>query len=171
MTVQYGWRPEDRYVVPSAPPSSPQSDPGTRAWRRRNLVAGRSVVTVVALVAGIAAWLAMSSDTRSPRAVAEAFLAANERHDWPASWDLLCAGERRAYGSLDRWSDRHDLVVESLPPFDEGLTTSVGTVRPEAGSTPGAYVVDVHLARGSSFSIEPLLVVEEDGDFRACGGA
>jgi hypothetical protein len=160
VTVRYGWLPEDRDDVAVRP---------QRTSRRRNLLAGGTVLALVVLMAGITAWLTFTDAHRSPRAVAEAFLAANQRHDWSASWDLLCAGERRAYGSLDNWSSWHDLAAESLAPFDEGLTATVSTVRPDTGSRPRSYVVDVELARGSSFSVETLLVVEEDGDFRACG--
>ena len=162
MTVRYGWLPEERGVVAVRP---------QRTSRRRNLGAGGTVLAVVALVASIAAWLTFTSPTRSPRAVAEAFVAANQRYDWRGSWELVCDGMRIQYGTVERWSRSHDEAIAVVGPLAAGLTARAGDVRPHGISTPQYYDVEIRLSRGDEIREHQLLVVEEDGGYRVCGGA
>jgi hypothetical protein len=164
VTVRYGWRPEDRDVL--VPP--PRPDVGDRAWRRRNLVAGGTVLAVVALAAGIAASLTFASATRSPRAVAEAFVAANLRYDWRTSWELVCDRMQDEYGTVERWSRGHDEAIAG--PLTDGVTVDVGDIRPHGVSTPQYHDVEIRLSRGDETHLQQLLVVEEDGGYRVCGG-
>ncbi|NEM05432.1 hypothetical protein [Geodermatophilus normandii] len=126
---------------------------------------------MVALVAGIAAHLVFASETRSPRAVAEAFVAANQRYDWRGSWELVCHDVQAEYGTVERWSRSHDEAVAVTGPLTDGVTVDVGDVRPRGISTSRSYVVDVRLVRGDEIRLEHLLVVGEQGGYRACGEA
>jgi hypothetical protein len=163
VTVRYGWLPEDRDDVVVAPPAA------VGAPRRRNLVAGGTVIAVVALVAAIATALTFASATRSPRAVAEAFVAANQRYDWRGSWELVCDGMQDRYGTVEHWSRSHDEAIAVVGPFADGLTADIGDVRPHGISTPRYYDVEIRLSRGDKIRRHQLLVVEEDGGYRVCG--
>jgi hypothetical protein len=163
VTVRYGWRPEDRDVVAVAPPAV---DPGRR---RRNRTAAATVVAVVLVTAGVAAWLTFTDAHRSPRAVAEAFLTANERHDWATSWELLCRTEQLRHESFAVWSELQDLRVEIRSPALEAETVTVEDVRPNERSARPSYIVDLEHDLGSAVYFDTLLVVEEDGEYRTCG--
>ncbi|GAB3316178.1 hypothetical protein GCM10027451_32610 [Geodermatophilus aquaeductus] len=163
MTVRYGWSREDHDDVAVAPP------PVHPRRRRRIRIAGAAVVAVVLVTAGVAAWLTFTDAHRSPRAVAEAFLTANERHDWAASWELLCRSEQLRHESFAMWSDVQDLRVEIRSPALEGETVTVEDVRPNERSARPSYVIDLEHDLGSAVYFDTLLVVEEDGEYRACG--
>ena len=163
MTVRRDWRPEDRDVVAAAPPAA---DPGRR---RRSRTAAATVFAVVLLTAGTVAWLTFTDAHRSPRAVAEAFLTANERHDWAASWELLCHSEQVRHESFAVFSEVQDLLVEIRSPAVEAETVTVEDVRPDERSARPSYVVDLEHDLGSAVYSDALLVVEEDGEYRACG--
>jgi len=163
VTVRYGWRPEDRDVAAGAPPAA---DPGRR---RHNRTAAATVLAAVLLSAGTVAWLTVTDAHRSPRAVAEAFLTAHERHDWATTWDLLCRSEQLRHESFAEFSEGLDLLVELGGPAPEAETVAVEDVRPDERSARRAYVVDIEHDLGSAVYVDALLVVEEDGEYRACG--
>ncbi|MEX5718598.1 hypothetical protein [Geodermatophilus maliterrae] len=127
------------------------------------------MVAVVAVVTGIVTHRALTSWPDSPEEVAEAFLAANQRHDREASWELLCHSERLRFGALADWIWTQEAAVAVVGPLDDGLTITVGEARPDGRSSPQSYVVDVQLARADERHRLEVLVMEEDGGFRACG--
>ena len=128
-----------------------------------------TIAGVAATVVGVAAHLVLAPGPRSPQAVAEAFLTANERHDWAASWALLCRSEQEQVGSLAMWSDVQDLDAQIRGPWVADETTTVHRVRVDERSSPPSFLVDLEHDTGTAVYFDTLLVVEEAGDLRACG--
>ncbi len=176
MTAPDGWSPAGRvgswtpgpddWVVDPIPPAPAF---GPHRPRRPLVLLGAAVLAVAATVAGIVTWQVRTSVPDSPEEVAEAYFAAHERFDWPASWELLCRRERAPYGGLAQWIRSHDLAIELVDSSDDELTYSIGDVRPSGRSSPESYVVDVELGMAGVTRQLELLVVEEDGGLRACG--
>ncbi len=96
-------------------------------------------------------------------------MSANQRYDWRTSWELLCHTEQLELGPLDRYVRTQDAAVAIVGPLNDGLTITVGAARPDGRSSPQSYLVDVHLSRADETHRAELVVVAEDGGFRACG--
>ena len=122
------------------------------------------------MVAGVLTHRGLTSGPDdTPREAVENFLTANQRYDWRVAWELLCHTEQLELGPLDRYIRTQDAAVAVVGPLNDGLTITVGDVRPNGRSSPQSYVVDVQLAQaGDTHRIE-VLAVEEDDGFRACG--
>ncbi len=127
------------------------------------------MLAVAATAAGLVTHRALASDPDSPREVAEQFMAANQRDDRRASWELLCHAEQVELGPLDRYVRIKDAAVATVGPFDADLTVRVDEVRPHGRSSPQSYVVDVELSRDGETHHQELFVVQVDGGFRVCG--
>ncbi len=156
--------PGDWVVDPTAPPPPA---PGRR--RRRGVLVGAAVVALTATATGLVLWRALDTRADTPQAVAEAFLTAEERHDWAASWELLCRSDQLRHESFATFSDVQDRRVEIRNPALEGETVTVEGVRPDERSARPSYVVDLKHDLGAAVYFDTLLVVEEDGDYRVCG--
>lgn len=120
--------------------------------------------------AGVLTYRGATSGPDTPQEAAEAFMSAGLRHDWRASWELLCRSEQLEHGSVDRYvmvkQGAAALVGWSEP---GGATVSVGEARPHTRIESRAWLVDVQLARAGEIHDMQLVVVEEAGGPRACG--
>ena len=119
--------------------------------------------------AGVLTYRGLTSGPDTPREAAEAFVSANQRYDWRASWELLCHAEQLEQGPLDRYVRAQEAAAAMVRPFRDGLTVAIGQARPDGRSSPQSYLVDVHLSRADETHRAELVVVEEDDGFRACG--
>jgi hypothetical protein len=131
-------------------------------------------VLLAVLASGVAFLLVVKtgpSGPATPRQTIQEFTAANQRYDWETSWQLLCHSERLRHGSLDRYARTQDAAVAVVGPLNDGLTVTVGEARPRGRSSPQSYVVPMVLTRSGESESFDVLVVEEDGRFRACGSA
>ena len=156
--------PRDWVVDPTA---APPPAPGRR--RRRLVLVGAAVVALTATATGLVLWRALDTAADTPQAVAEAFLTANERHDWAAFWELLCHSERERLGSLAMWSDVQELDAEIRGPSLADETVTVHRVRLDERSSPPSFLVDLEHDTGVAVYFDTLLVVEEADGLRACG--
>ena len=186
MTTPPGWTPDGHAAHPWALAHPTGSDPGLvphgpgaalpptafhpHRRRTRLLLIGGAVLAVGAMVAGVLTHRGLTSGPDdTPREAVENFLTANQRYDWRVAWELLCHTEQLELGPLDRYIRTQDAAVAVVGPLNDGLTITVGDVRPNGRSSPQSYVVDVQLAQaGDTHRIE-VLAVEEDDGFRACG--
>ncbi|RBY80549.1 hypothetical protein DQ238_08150 [Geodermatophilus sp. TF02-6] len=153
-----------------APPPDTGRHDGGSGRRRTILVVAGVVLAVLGSGAAVLGVRALG-EPDTPQEAAEAFLTANQRYDWRASWELLCHSEQAGHGSLDHYIRTQDAAIAAVGPLDDGLTVTVGAARPNGHSTPQSYVVDMVLSRGGESERSEMLVVEEDGGFRACGFA
>jgi len=129
-----------------------------------------AVLLVAAAVAGVLVHRTVTADPGTPQETAEAFMTAGLRQDWRASWELLCRPERLEHGSVDRYVLVKAAAAAMIGMSDEGVTVSVREARPYPDAGPEAHLVEVRLARADETHDLQLVVVEEDGDWRACGG-
>lgn len=96
-------------------------------------------------------------------------MSAYQRHDWRASWELLCHSRQLELGPVDRYIRLQEAAAAMVEPFTAGATTTVGEARPNGRSSPQSHVVDLIRFRAGESHRAELVVVEEQGDFRACG--
>lgn len=158
--------PGDWVVDPGLPADPPPAVPTPR--RRRGLLIGAAVLAVAATAAGVVTYRALASEPESPLGTAEAFFGAEQRHDWLASWDLLCHSEQRAVGSLERWISVKEATVATPGQDYADVTVIVSGARLRPGSAPPSYLVDFWVGDGADMHPQQMLVVEEDGGLRVC---
>ncbi|WNV74139.1 hypothetical protein [Geodermatophilus sp. DSM 44513] len=128
-----------------------------------------AVLLVAAAVAGVVVHQTVTANPGTPQETAEAFMSAGLRQDWRASWELLCGPERLDHGSVDRYLLVKGATAAMVGMSDERVTVSAGDARPHPDAGPEAHLVEVRLARAGETHDLQLVVVEEDGDWRACG--
>ncbi|MGX5653287.1 Rv0361 family membrane protein, partial [Geodermatophilus nigrescens] len=159
------WTPGPRdWVVDAIPSPAP---PGRR--RRRGLLAGAVLLAVVALVGGVVASSVLGSRPDSPSEVVEQYLTADQRHDWTASWALLCSVEQEAAGSFEAYVRVKDATMATTGVDVADITVVVGGARPWP-DTPASYLVTFWMEHDGQMRREEMAVVEQDGGFRVCGG-
>jgi hypothetical protein len=185
VTTHPGWGPDGRAddpwaqahpaapnggPVPYGPAAPPPVAPQPHRRRTRLVVIAAAVLAVLATVAGVFAQRTLASGPDSPQDVAETFMSAALRHDWRASWDLLCRSAQLDYGSVDRYVMVKAGAAALIGWSDtRGVTATVGEARPHGGSGPPSYVLDVQLSRAGETHDVQLIVVQEDDEFRVCG--
>jgi hypothetical protein len=161
-------RPVPRGVGTALPPTAP--DPDRR--RTRLVVIAAAVLVTAAAVAGVLTHRTPLPDPGpdSPTDAAEAFVTAGLRHDWRASWELLCRSEQHERGPFDRYvsvQETASLVIGR--PDDAGTTVRVGTAHPYTYVDLEAHLVELQLTRAGQTHEMHLVVVREEEGFRACG--
>ncbi|MGY1653331.1 hypothetical protein [Geodermatophilus sp. SYSU D01119] len=176
MTAQHGaapsrddlprWTPGPRDWVVDAVPAPPP--PGHRR-RRRGLLVTAAVLAVAAVIGGVVARRVLGSRPDSPSEVVQHYLAADQRHDWRASWALVCSADREAIGSLEQYVNGKDGMMAVLGRDIADVTVVVGGTRPRTDSTSRSYLVTVWIGHDGRMHREALGVVEEDGEYRVCG--
>jgi hypothetical protein len=147
----------------------PPAAPGPNRRRSRLLLVGAAVLAVAAAAAGVLTYRGFTSGPDTPREAAEAFVSAHQRYEWRAAWELLCNSEQLEQGPLDRYIRTQEAAAAMVRPFKDGLTVTIGEARPDGRSSPQSYLVDVQQSRGNQSHRTELVVVAEDGGFRACG--
>jgi hypothetical protein len=140
-----------------------------RRWRRRAVVIA-AALAVVATVAGVVVWRASTAEPESPEQVVEQFITADQRHDWAASWDLLCRSDRREVGSLDDWVHAKEATMAAAGGDFADIPFVVLGSRARSDSGRQSYAVDFGMTRDGETSRQQLLVVEEDDGLRVCSG-
>jgi hypothetical protein len=153
---------------PDAPP--PPAAPGPNGRRQRLLLVGGAVLALAVMAAGVLTYRGLTSGPDTPREAAEAYVSAHQRYDWHTSWELLCNSQQLEQGPLDRYIGTQEAAAAMVKPFRDGLTTTIGEARPDGRSSPQSYLVDVKQSLGNQSHRTELVVVAEDGGFRACGG-
>ena len=177
MTARQGEAPERGHVLRWTPgpgdwvvDAIPAPFPHDRRRRRRLLLIGVAVLATAVATGGVVTSHASSTRPDSPPEVVEQFLAADQRHDWAASWALLCRTQQLEVGSFERYVRVKDetMVSAGLDPADVSVTVAGARERP--GSVPRSYLVTFWVGRDGETLRQEMLVVEQDGEFRVCGG-
>ena len=141
-------------------------------WRRK----GPAVVLAAVTTGGVTA-LALTVGTSggpstpmTPRAAVEAYLATALSGDGNAHWDLLCRDQQRDVGPREEYLRSVERIA-TADPVDLFQPRIVG-VRPADPAEREGVEVDVVFQSGDGSGwADSVLVVWEDGGFRACGSA
>jgi hypothetical protein len=124
-------------------------------------------IGVFVAVGATSAWMT-TAPVMSPRAVATAFIEAQFDHDWAEAWDLLCRPARADFRGYEDYAATRS-YAEPVH-WDVDVSTRSGHRLGTAG--PAAVVVDVTATSDTYYDFEiekAVVVVVEDGAFRACG--
>ena len=135
-----------------------------------------SIITSVFVTAGaaLATWTLPAVPT--PGNVARAFLEADNAHDWPTIWALMCSRTRSEIGDYSAFTQGLaylDYYDDGYSESDPVITIEIDDVRGVRAPSGPAVAVAVTMSSGernspSWESSGELLVVEEDGELRVC---
>jgi hypothetical protein len=112
----------------------------------------------------------------TPGNVARAFLEADNAHDWPKTWALMCSQTRSEIGDYSAFTQGLaylDYYDDEYSESDPVITIEIDDLRDVRAPSGPAVSVAVTMSSGernrpSWESSGELLVVEEDGELRVC---
>ncbi|MGY1812834.1 hypothetical protein [Blastococcus sp. SYSU D00820] len=152
--------------APTAPPA-----PRRGMATRDKLILGGGALALV-LAGGLTVLSISVGEPDSPTEAVEQYLTAQQDGDWQAVYGLMCRDQQRIAGSM---RDYLSIMRENGDDGYRRMTYQLDGVSPVDGDyyglpTARGYAIDVETTWYGESSDSTAFVVEENGEFRVCGG-
>ncbi|MGY1812833.1 Rv0361 family membrane protein [Blastococcus sp. SYSU D00820] len=162
-------------VAAQSPTAAPATSPGAGIRSRDKLILGGGALAVV-LAGGLTTLATATAGPDSPAEAVQDYLAAQQDGDWETAYLLMCAERQEDAGSPEDYA-----ALQSEDGFGNAarMQFRVGDVDrmddeyyygDESALGGDVYTVDVTMRWYGESDETTAYVLDQDGDFRVCGG-